>query len=69
MHQLLLFFLAGGDVACGQLCQVLQRTSERQERERAFGVGAAVLGKSEESGFITVVGNKEICLVMSEKEK
>lgn len=44
---------------------MLQRISESQEWERVFGVGADVMGKYEESSFITVVGNK----VMRMKEK
>ena len=34
-----------------------------------FGVEADVMGKYEENSFITVVGNKEIHLVMRVKEK
>lgn len=69
MCQPLVFLRAGGSAGCGQLCQMLQRALESQEQERTFGVGADVMGESEESSFITVVGNQEIHLVRRVKER
>lgn len=38
---------------------MFQRISDYQEWKRAFGVGADVMGKYEESNFTTVVGNRD----------
>lgn len=53
-------------VNCVRCCREVQKS---QEQEMTFGVEADVMGKYEENSFITVVGNKEIHLVMRVKEK
>ena len=51
---------------CMRCCKEFQKVRKGRE---PFGVGADVMGKYEENSFITVVGNKEIYLVMRVKEK
>lgn len=51
---------------CVRCCREFQKVRNGKE---PFGVGADVMGKYEESSFMTVVGNKEIHLVMKVKEK
>ena len=67
---LLVFLLAGGDVARGHLCKMLQRVFRKSGTGKEFfEVGADAMGKSEESSFTTVVGNKGIHLVVRVKGK